>query len=812
MGTELIARGIASSCNEELNLSHPAHIGDIHRSYLEAGADIITANTFGASAISLSEHNLAAKVREINLAACDIAKSAADRASTSKKPRFVAGDLGPSSKIPTLGAITFDEMFDTYFEQIEALMEGAVDLLLVETAQDPLQIKCALAAAHSVFRKIKRTIPIFASVTIEKTGTMLLGTGIEAALASILPYNIDAFGINCSTGPELMEEHLQFLSHNCPVPILCQPNAGMPEMRYGRLFYTLGPERYAEILSDYIRRFGIIFAGGCCGTTSKHIEALAKKIADMGAPKRSVSAIAAVSSLYASVSIDQEPRPFIVAEQTNVNGSKKFRDLLISNDYDSMAEIGAVVSNSSHALDLCLAYAGRDECRDTLEVVRRLVPKAQAALMIDSTNPVAIEAALKIIPGRAIINSINLEDGGEKARRILFLAQRFGAAVVALTIDEEGMAKTAKNKLAIAQRIAKLAGEQGLSIDDILFDPLTFTLASGDKEFENAGRETLNGIRLIKAKIKGARTVLGVSNISYGLKPSARRVLTSVFLHRAISAGLDAAIINPAKIVPLHTISDEEVALCNSLIENDVSNGDPLSALIKKFEGTLSSEKSSASVPESATPEEALRSVVVNGNLGLLQSAIDSVLQNTTPTNIINTILLPAMQEVGALFGNGKLPLPFVLQSAEVMRAAVNLITPHMKADSVAHRGTLVLATVRGDVHDIGKNLVDVIVAGNGYRVINLGIRQTAQAVMRAAKENGASAVGLSGLLVSSTEIMREDLEAFRTNGLTIPVLCGGAALTKSFVEQVLTPAYGNKVYYCADAFAGLTAMNEITK
>ncbi len=814
MGTMLEASGARAQCNEELCLSRPDVVSHIHKAYLDAGADIITTNTFGASRVMLAQHNLEDRAYEINLAALNIAREQAEAAAGK---RFIAGELGPTSKLPTLLNIGFDELEQAYVEQASAFVDGGAHLIIIQTCQDPLQIKAAASACRRAFDDKGISLPIIISVTIERVGTMLLGTELSAALATIAPYSPLVFGINCATGPEDMEEHLSFLAKFSPFPIICQPNAGMPENIEGKPVYKLSPKDFADALAEYTRRYGISIVGGCCGTTPDHIAALKTEVRREKRKRRDTretqaTYCEAVSSLYTAASLDQEPKPFLIAEQTNVNGSKKFRELLLASDYDAMAEVGRDAAKASHALDLCVAYAGRDEKEDLSEVVKRLALKLEVPLMIDSTNPHAIEAALALIPGRPIINSINLEDGGTKARRILGIAKRFGAAVVALTIDENGMAKDAAQKLAIAERLVDLAEEEGLKPFDLLIDPLTFTLASGDYELKTAGRQTLDAVSRIKRSIPDVRTLLGVSNISFGLAPKARALITSVFLDRAIQAGLDAAIINPARIIPIDKIPKEALLFCERLIDGDDSEGDPLTAFLKYIESQKISFKEGAARPAPKTHEEALKQKVMDGSREGLAELIKELAQRMEAPRIINEILLPAMQEVGKRFGDGRLPLPFVLQAAETMRASIDLLTPYMKGKKAIDRGTIVLATVRGDVHDIGKNLVDAILSNNGFRVINLGIRQPAQSIVEAARTNSANAIGLSGLLVSSTEVMREDLKMFKDAGLNVPVLCGGAALTESFVKEALAKAYDGEVCYCPDAFSGLKEMERIAK
>ena len=815
-------------CNVLLNLTRPDLIEGIHLAYLEAGADIITTNSFGASFVALKDYELAHLTLEINRAAVAVARKAADAFFTKARPRFVAGEIGPTAKIPTLGHISFKELFTSYEQQIGILVEGGVDLLLIATCQDILQAKAAAAAAREVLAKRGAEVPLLISVTIENVGTMLLGSDILAALAALEPYAPFAFGLNCATGPEMMEDHLKQLSLHSPFALLCRPNAGVPENVDGKPVYPLSPDEFANRLMTFIDNFGVAFVGGCCGTTPEHIKALASrikghesKVKGPGSPLSfQLSAFSShVSSLFSAVSLDQEPRPFIIAEQTNVNGSRMFKELFLKEDYDGMAAIAKEAAKGAHAVDVCLAYPGRDEVHDIRELIPRLVRIVDAPIMIDSTNADAVEAALGMAPGRCLINSINLEDGGLKANKILELAKRFGAAVVCLTIDEEGMARTAEKKMAIAKRLHELALSYGLRTGDLLFDPLTFTIASGEVSLANAAIETLEGIRLIKKNIKGARISLGVSNISFGLPSTVRAALNAIFLQKALDAGLDAAIINPSRILRLSQISKQERELASHLIENDDSKGPPLTTLLGYYE--KKSEIIGIPLTHTLSPqgrgkrvrgEQYLRQKILDGDKSELQTLLDAACKKKPAAQVIDTILLPAMQEVGKLFANGKLPLPFVLQSAEVMRSAIDLLASRLTKEQLPRRGTMILATVRGDVHDIGKNLVDIIISNNGFSVINLGIRQPIGAIIKAAQEHKAAAIGLSGLLVSSTEIMREDLEEMSHLGISIPVLVGGAALTQKYTETVLQKAYKGKVYYCEDAFAGLKAMETIVK
>jgi 5-methyltetrahydrofolate--homocysteine methyltransferase len=798
MGTMIQSMGLKAD-----DVSRGDAIAKIHRAYVEAGADVVTTNTFGTSSIMLSERGLADKADEINRAMTRIACGVG--------AKWVAGELGPTSKLPTLGHISFFDLERSYIEQATALIEEGVDLIIISTSQDPLQMKAAASAARQAMRSVGRDLPLIVSVTVEKNGAMLVGARLSAALASIEPFEPAAFGINCALGPDMMEEYLAELSDTSPFLIICRPNAGMPESRDGKPVYPLGAKEFAKTMSNYVEKFGIEIVGGCCGTTSDHIRALADAVKDHKIMRERSEYVPHCASLFNATSLDQEPKPLIVAEQTNANGSRKFRELVSAKDWDGCVTHARKAGEGSHVLDVCTALTGSDEVAAIHELIPKLVSSVDRPIMIDSTKPDAIEAALSHIGGRAIINSINLEDGGEKAKKVIALARRFGAALVCLTIDEKGMATTATRKVEIAKELVGLAVREGMRSKDLLIDPLVFTLASGDQSSANAGVETLNAIDMIKKELPEVHLSLGVSNVSFGLLPRGRRVLTSYFLLRAIEAGADAAIVNVRNIVPLDRIDNELLTWIERLVDNDTKSGDPLTKVL----GILTAAKGEAAVAvidEKLSPEDKLKKKVIEGDRSDLKELIEQVLEHMEAKEIVNGILMRAMKVVGERFGGGTMPLPFVLQSAETMRASIEMLSEHLKSDEAHQRGTIVLATVRGDVHDIGKNLVDAILSNNGFRVINLGIRQTASSVMDAVQEHSADAIGLSGLLVSSTEIMREDLEVFRHNDISVPVLCGGAALTEKFTQEVLGPAYESDVYYCADAFGGLKAMEEIAK
>lgn len=795
---------------EMLNIARPDVIESIHKTYFEAGADVIITNTFNASPIVLAEHGLADRAGEINAVAVRIAREVADGCVDRKC--FVAGDMGPTSKLPSLGQISFAEMEQGYAVQARALIEGGVDLIIIETSQDPLQLKAALCAVRREAELKGTDIPLIVSATIDRNGAMLVGARLPSVLAAIEPYAPAAFGINCSLGPDLMEEFIAELSSISPFPIICQPNAGLPENRDGKPFYPLQPDDYALQMRRFVEEHGVKLVGGCCGTTSDHIAALAKELEGVNVAERNIDYAPHASSLFGAVAIDQEPKPFIVAEQTNANGSKKFRELVEAKDWEGCIAHAKKAAQGSHALDISVSLTGGDEVGDMCALVPRIVRAIDRPLVVDSTSPDAIDEALSHIGGRAIVNSINLEDGGSKAKKIVALVKKYGALLIALTIDESGMATTADRKVEIAKRLVELAESEGLRRADLLIDPLVFTLASGDQSTANAGVETIEALKRIHKEIPGVRVSLGVSNVSFGLPLRGRKALTSMFLHRAVDAGADAAIINARTIVPLDRIDAELKPWIERLIDNDTSMGNPLNEVLNLCEVLKGSDKDRMAEVVKRSPVEALKLKVIEGDRSELKDIVDRLLEEMEPSAIVNDVLMDAMKTVGERFGGGTMPMPFVLQSAETMRAAVDILSPHMVTDEAHAKGTIVLATVRGDVHDIGKNLVDAILSNNGYKVINLGIRQPAAHVVEAVKEHKACAIGLSGLLVSSTEIMREDLEVFRHNEISIPVLCGGAALTEKFTNEALALAYGSEVHYCKDAFDGLKVMEGLKR
>jgi len=807
--------GGKDGCNEYLVITKPEAVRGVHRSFFEVGCDAVETDTFGANRIVLGEYDLQDRVLEINRRAVEIAREEAAKFSTPSHPRFVVGSIGPGTKLPSLGHVKFDELKAVFKEQITGLAQGGVDVLLIETCQDLLQAKIAVIAAQEFFEESGRRIPLMVQVTFERTGTMLLGTEMGSVIAALEMFPVDVLGMNCATGPLEMADHLRTLCEYSSKTISALPNAGLPENVGGVAHYRLTPQELADFHERFVKDFGVSIVGGCCGTTPAHLKAVVEKVRGLKPHKRTLKHEASCSSLFSAVTYAQNPPPLLVGERTNANGSRKFKQLLEREDYDTMVSMGReAVKEGAHVIDVCVAYVGRNETRDMVETISRFNQQVPIPIMIDSTEAPVIEDALKLIAGKSIINSINLEDGEERMRKVCPLAKKYGAALIALTIDEKGMAKTVAEKLAVAKRIYDLATKKyGIPAEDLFFDALTFTLGSGDQEFRNAGVETIEAIRLIKKELPEVRTILGVSNISFGLDPESRQVLNSVFLHEAIAAGLDAAIVNAQKIIPLHKISAEELELTKDLVFNRWKEGrDPLHVFLAYFDKKKGTVKKEEARKPAATVEESLKNKIIDGNREHLEAELDRALKTYQPLEIINTVLLDGMKVVGDLFGAGKMQLPFVLQSAEVMKKAVAYLEPMMEKVGGQEKGIMVLATVKGDVHDIGKNLVDIILTNNGYRVINLGIKQPIDNILKAAAEHKADAIGLSGLLVKSTLVMKEDLEEMNQRGITMPVICGGAALTRRYVEDDLAGLYHGEVYYGQDAFSGLHIMEELVK
>jgi 5-methyltetrahydrofolate--homocysteine methyltransferase len=805
------------NCTEVLNLSRPDLVREIHRGYYEAGADMVETNSFGGSPITLAEFQLEDRAFEINRIAGELAREAADSFADGRH-RWVVGSVGPGTKLPTLGNIAYDPLEAALAEQCRGLIAGGVDAILIETCQDTLQIKAAVNGAKIARRAAGTDTPIFVQVTVETTGTLLVGPDIAAAATVVHALDVPLIGLNCATGPQEMAEHVRYLAANWPGLISVQPNAGLPELVDGATHYPLGPDEMASWVERFIAEDGVNLIGGCCGTSTPHIMALDAMLRRRGAYRpapvvRKPVWIPSVASLYGQTPLRQENSYFSIGERCNANGSKKWRELQEKGDWDGCVAMGREqVGEGSNALDICTAFVGRDEDAEMTEVIRRFTSSVNAPLVIDSTETPVIEAALKLHGGKPIINSINFEDGEQAAADRLVLAKRFGAAVIALTIDEEGMAKTAQRKLEVASRLVDFAcNKHGLPQSDLLIDPLTFTVATGNEDDRKLGEETLDGIRLIREKFPEIQIILGLSNISFGLNPAARAVVNSVFLDHAVRAGMSGAIVHVSKIRPLHQIAAEEVAVVEDLIFDRRREGyDPLQRVLELFADRKAADATKKKRAE--TVEGRLKDRIIDGDRKGLAEELDEALQAHSPLDIINTILLDGMKVVGELFGAGKMQLPFVLQSAETMKAAVAYLEPHMERVAGQEKGTIVLATVKGDVHDIGKNLVDIILTNNGYRVVNLGIKVPLADMVAAVREHRAHAIGMSGLLVKSTVVMRENLEEMSRQGLEIPVLLGGAALTRNYVEDDCVRAYGSgRVAYARDAFDGLHLMDRVT-
>ena len=805
------------NCSEILTLSRPDFIRDFHRGFFEAGADMVETNTFGGSPITLDEFGLGEKAFEINQRSAELAREAAE-AFADGRDRWVLGSIGPGTKLPSLGHITYDAVEAALLLQCRALVAGGVDALLTETNQDTLYIKAAVNAAKMAVAESGRDVPILVQVTVETTGTLLVGPDIAAAATVINALDVPLIGLNCATGPQEMAEHVRWLAQNWPGLISVLPNAGLPELVDGKTRYPLSPEEMTSWVERFVREDGINLIGGCCGTNPLHIAALDGMLKRLGghrpAPvKRTAVWMPSVASLYQQVPLFQENSYFSIGERCNANGSKAWRQLQEKGDWDGCVAMGREqIAEGSNSLDICTAFVGRDEMFEMSEVIRRFTSSVNSPLVIDSTETPVIEAALKLHGGKPIINSINFEEGEGAAHDRMKLAKKFGAAVIALTIDEVGMAKSAEDKLRIASRLVDFACTQyGLAQSDLMIDPLTFTIATGNEDDRKLGQWTLEGIRMIRDAFPDIQIILGLSNISFGLNPAARAVLNSVFLDHAVKAGMTGAIVHVSKIRPLHLIAADEVKICEDLIFDRREEGyDPLQALLAKFADRKAAD--AVKKVRAETVEGRLKDRIVDGDRKGLGDELDEALKTNKPLDIINNVLLDGMKVVGELFGAGKMQLPFVLQSAETMKAAVAHLEPHMERVEGQEKGTIVLATVKGDVHDIGKNLVDIILTNNGYRVVNLGIKVPLADMIAAAKENKAHAIGMSGLLVKSTVVMRENLEEMSRQNLDIPVMLGGAALTRNYVEDDCVRAYGSgRVAYARDAFDGLHLMDRIT-
>ncbi|WP_088240475.1 methionine synthase [Calothrix rhizosoleniae] len=827
MGTNLQVQNLTAEdfggaeyegCNEYLVHTKPEAVATVHRGFLDAGADVIETDTFGGTSIVLAEYDLADQAYYLNKTAAELAKKVAAEFSTPEKPRFVAGSMGPGTKLPTLGHIDFDPLKDAYVEQAEALFDGGVDLFLVETCQDVLQIKAALNAIEEVFSKKGDRRPLMVSVTMETMGTMLVGTEINAVVTILEPYSIDILGLNCATGPDLMKPHIKYLSEHSPFIVSCIPNAGLPENVGGEAHYKLTPIELRMHLMHFIEDLGVQVIGGCCGTRPAHIQALAEIAKDLTPKERETQLEPAAASIYGTQTYDQDNSFLIIGERLNASGSKKCRTMLNDEDWDGLVSMGrAQVKEGAHILDVNVDYVGRDGVRDMRELASRLVNNVTLPLMLDSTEWEKMEAGLKVAGGKCLLNSTNYEDGEPRFLQVLELAKKYGAGVVIGTIDEDGMARTAEKKFAIAQRAYRQALEYGIPAQEIFFDTLALPISTGIEEDRENAKATVEAIRRIRQELPGCHVALGVSNVSFGLNPAARIVLNSMFLHECMEAGMDAAIVSASKILPLSKIEEKHQEVCRHLIyderkfEGDVCVYDPLGELTTMFEGV--SAKRDKGVDKNLAIEERLKEHIIDGERIGLEDALAEAMEKYPPLDIVNVYLLDGMKVVGELFGSGQMQLPFVLQSAETMKAAVAFLEPHMEKSETevdAGKGTFIIATVKGDVHDIGKNLVDIILSNNGYRVINLGIKQPVENIIEAYNQHHADCIAMSGLLVKSTAFMKDNLKVFNEKGITVPVILGGAALTPKFVHEDCQNTYNGKVVYGKDAFSDLHFMDKL--
>ncbi|MFC3687629.1 methionine synthase [Aquipuribacter hungaricus] len=808
-------------CNEVLNVTRPDIVRSVHDAYLEAGADLVETNTFGANVGNLGEYDIQHRVRELAEAGARVAREAADAWSTPTRPRWVIGSIGPGTKLPSLGHAPYASLRDGYQEQVAGMLAGGVDLLLVETVQDLLQARAAVVGARRAMASAGVTLPVYVQVTVETTGTMLLGTETPAALTVLRGLRVDGVGLNCATGPAEMGEHLRHLSRHADMGLSVMPNAGLPVLSGGGAHYPLGPGELADAHEAFTTELGFALVGGCCGTTPEHVAAVVDRVGGRRPAARRPRPEPGVASLYTHVPFRQDVSYLSIGERTNANGSKAFKEAMLGARWDDLVDIArGQTRDGAHLLDVCVDYVGRDGVTDVEEVVGRLATASTLPLVIDSTEPEVVERGLELAGGRSIVNSVNFEDGdgpGSRYARVMPAVMEHGAAVVALTIDETGQARTAEHKVAIAERlIDDLTGRWGMREEDILVDTLTFPIGTGQEETRRDAIETLEAIRVLKQRHPLVQTTLGVSNVSFGLSPATRVVLNSVFLHEAVKAGLDSAIVHAARIVPLSRIPAEQLEAAMDLVHDRRRPGyDPLERVLEVFSGVdTAGVKAERQAELLALPlGERLSRRIVDGERHGLEGDLDeAIASGRTALEIINDSLLAGMKVVGELFGRGEMQLPFVLTSAEVMKTAVAHLEPHIEKTDDEGRGTIVLATVKGDVHDIGKNLVDIILTNNGYTVVNLGIKQPVSEILRAAGEHRADAVGMSGLLVKSTVVMRENLEEMNSRGVAadLPVLLGGAALTRAYVEGDLAEIYRGEVRYARDAFEGLRLMDAI--
>ncbi|HEX6339218.1 MAG TPA: methionine synthase [Jiangellaceae bacterium] len=826
MGTMLQAANLTlddfeghEGCNEILNVSRPDVVRSIHDAYFGVGVDCVETNTFGANLTALGEYGLADRIHEISLRGAELAREVADAWSTPDRPRWVLGSVGPGTKLPSLGHVSFAALRDAYQSQVDGMLAGGVDAVLIETAQDLLQAKAAAIGARRAIAAAGVDVPLVVNVTVETTGTMLLGSEIGAALTALEPLGVDLLGLNCATGPAEMSEHLRHLARYAGTGLACMPNAGLPELTADGASYPLTPEELANAHDLFTREYGLALVGGCCGTTPEHLRQVVERVHGREIVGRSPQIEPGVSSLYQHVPFRQDVSYLAIGERTNANGSKAFREAMLDKRWDDCVEIArSQIRDGSHLLDLCVDYVGRDGVADMRELAQRFATASTLPLVLDSTEPAVIEAGLECLGGRSVINSVNYEDGDgpdSRLRKVMPIVREHGAAVIALTIDEEGQARTAEWKLRVAERlIGQLTGEFGMREGDIVVDTLTFPITTGQEDGRRDALETIEAIRELKRRHPDVQTTLGISNVSFGLNPAARAVLNSVFLHEAAGAGLDSAIVHAARILPISRIPEEQLSVAQDLVYDRRREGyDPLTRFLELFEGVSVSADDRAEALARLPLFERLEQRIVDGERPGLEADLDEALREKSALDIVNDTLLAGMRTVGELFGKGEMQLPFVLQSAEVMKAAVAHLEPHIEGRGAdEQRATIVLATVKGDVHDIGKNLVDIILTNNGYRVVNLGIKQPISTILDAAEENEADAIGMSGLLVKSTVVMKENLEEMNQRGIATrwPVLLGGAALTRAYVEDDLASIYAGEVRYARDAFEGLRLMDAI--
>ncbi|MFH8795168.1 methionine synthase [Streptomyces sp. NPDC017941] len=808
-------------CNEILNVTRPDIVRSVHEEYFAAGVDCVETNTFGANHAALAEYDIPERVFELSESGARVAREVADEfTAATGQQRWVLGSMGPGTKLPTLGHAPYTLLRDAYQQNAEGMIAGGADALLVETTQDLLQTKAALLGARRALTATGANLPLICSVTVETTGTMLLGSEIGAALTALEPLGIDMIGLNCATGPAEMSEHLRYLARHSRVPLACMPNAGLPVLGKDGAHYPLSAPELADAQETFVREYGLSLVGGCCGTTPEHLRQVVERVRGLTPPEREPRPEPGAASLYQTVPFRQDTSYMAIGERTNANGSKKFREAMLEGRWDDCVEMARdQIREGAHMLDLCVDYVGRDGVRDMEELAGRFATASTLPIVLDSTEVPVIQAGLEKLGGRAVINSVNYEDGdGPESRfaKVTALAQEHGAALIALTIDEEGQARTVENKVAIAERIIDdLTTNWGIHESDILIDTLTFTICTGQEESRKDGIATIEAIRELKRRHPDVQTTLGLSNISFGLNPAARVVLNSVFLDECVKAGLDSAIVHASKILPIARLEEEQVKVALDLIYDRRAEGyDPLQKLMELFEGVnMKSMKAGKAEELLALPlDERLQRRIIDGEKNGLEADLDEALADRPALDIVNDTLLEGMKVVGELFGSGQMQLPFVLQSAEVMKTAVAYLEPHMEKTDAEGKGTIVLATVRGDVHDIGKNLVDIILSNNGYNVVNLGIKQPVAAILEAAQEHRADVIGMSGLLVKSTVIMKENLEELnqRQMAADYPVILGGAALTRAYVEQDLHEIYEGEVRYARDAFEGLRLMDAL--